>query len=53
MKIEDIKITYGENALQKAGIEPNNNMIDYETSANLTYTSCIHIIKFANQIKPF
>ena len=53
MKIEDIKITYGENALQNAGIEPNSSMIDYETSASLTYINMLSILKGLNLISEF
>ena len=53
MKMEDIKITYGENAFQNASIEPNEKMIDYETSKNLTYINLLSINKGLNLISEF
>ena len=45
MKVEDIKLVCGENAFQTANIESNENTIDYETSANLTYINLLSILK--------
>ena len=40
MRIDDLKLTYGENAFQNAGIEANDKTIDYETSANCRKGGC-------------
>ena len=53
MKIEDIKLNYGENAFQKADIEINDKTIDYETSDNLTYTQLLSVVKGLNLISEF
>lgn len=53
MKIEDIKLTYGENAFQNANIEANDKTIDYETSNNLTYIDILSINKGLNVISEF
>ena len=53
MKIEDIKLNYGENAFQKAEIEINDKTIDYETSDNLTYTQLLSVVKGLNLISEF
>ena len=51
MKINEIKFNYGENAMQNAAIEPNDKMIDYETSANLTYINILSILKGLSPFK--
>ena len=53
MKIEDIKLNYGENAFQNAGIESNDKTIDYETSGNLTYVQILSLVKGLNLISEF
>lgn len=53
MKIEDIKLNYGENAFQKAEIEINDKTIDYEISDNLTYTQLLSVVKGLNLISEF
>ena len=53
MKLEDIKITIGENAHQKAAIERNEKTIDYETSKNLSYTDIATIVRGLNVISEF
>lgn len=53
MKIEDIKLMYGENPFQNAGIEPNDKTIDYETSGNLTYINILSLAKGLNVISEF
>lgn len=53
MKIEDIKLMYGENAFQNASIEPNDRTIDYETSSNLTYLQILSLAKGLNLISEF
>lgn len=53
MKLEDIKLMYGENAFQNAGIEANDKTIDYETSKNLTYIQILSIVKGLNLISEF
>lgn len=53
MKLEDIKLMYGENAFQNAGIEANDKTIDYETSKNLTYIQILSIVKGLNLVSEF
>jgi len=53
MKLEDIKLNYGENAFQNAGIEANDKTIDYETSGNLTYNQILSLVKGLNVISEF
>ncbi len=53
MKLEDIKLMYGENAFQNAGIEPNDKTIDYEISGNLTYIQILSLVKGLNLISEF
>lgn len=53
MKLEDIKLMYGENAFQNAGIEANDKTIDYETSKNLTYIQILSIEKGLNLVSEF
>lgn len=53
MKLEDIKLMYGENAFQNAGIETNDKTIDYETSGNLTYIQILSLVKGLNLISEF
>ena len=53
MKVEDIKLVCGENAFQTANIESNENTIDYETSANLTYINLLSILKGLSLISEF
>lgn len=53
MKLEDIKLMYGENAFQNAGIEANDKTIDYETSGNLTYIQILSLVKGLNLISEF
>lgn len=53
MKLEDIKLLYGENSFQNAGIETNDKTIDYETSANLTYINILSLTKGLNVISEF
>ena len=48
-----IKLMFGENVFQKASIEPNEKMIDYETKDNLTYVQVISILKGLNLISEF
>lgn len=53
MKLEDIKLTCGENAFQNASLERNDKTIDYETSCNLTYIQILAITKGLNLISEF
>lgn len=53
MKINDIKLNYGENAFQNAGIEANEKTIDYETSGNLTYGQILSLSKGLSLISEF
>jgi phosphoribosylaminoimidazolecarboxamide formyltransferase/IMP cyclohydrolase len=53
MKIEDIKLMHGENLAQNASIEPNEKLIDYELSENLTYVQMISVLKGLNVISEF
>lgn len=53
MKLEEIKLNYGENAFQNAGIEANDKTIDYETSGNLTYNQVLSLVKGLNVISEF
>ena len=48
-----IKITYGENAFQNAGIEQNEKMLDYYASGDLTYVQILSIVKGLNLISEF
>ena len=45
MNIEEIKLSCGENAFQTAEIEKNDKTIDYELSANMTYTEMLSVAK--------
>ena len=53
MNINDLKLNYGENAFQNAGIEQNDKTIDYETSGNLTYVQILAIVKGLNLVSEF
>ena len=53
MQAEEIQITTGENLSQNAGFEPNDKMIDYETSKSLSYGDIISIYKGLNVISEF
>ena len=53
MNIDEIKITNGENEFQTASFEPNDKMIDYETSKNLGYVDVISILKGLDVISEF
>lgn len=53
MKIEDIKLEYGENFYQKASIEANDKVIDYEVNGNLNYLQIISIAKGLGLISEF
>lgn len=53
MKIEDIKLEYGENSYQKASIETNDKVIDYEVNGNLNYLQIISIAKGLGLISEF
>lgn len=53
MKIEDIKLMYGENAFQNANIEPNEKTIDYEVSSNLSYIEILSVLKGLEVISEF
>ncbi|MCM1002889.1 MAG: hypothetical protein NC408_00945 [Candidatus Gastranaerophilales bacterium] len=51
--MENIKLLYGENSFQNAGIERNDKTIDYNTSANLTYVNILSLVKGLNVISEF
>ena len=53
MNINDLKLNYGENAFQNAGIEQNDKTIDYETSSNLTYVQLLSLVKGLDLISEF
>ena len=53
MQLKDIKLMYGENAFQNAGIESNDKTIDYETSDNLSYIQILSLVKGLNLISEF
>ena len=53
MKLEDIKISQGENTFQKASVEPNEKMIDYEVSKNLSYINFLSLLKGLNLMSEF
>ena len=53
MRINEIKLSSGENSFQKAEIETNDKTIDYETSGNLTYIQILSIAKGLNLISEF
>lgn len=48
-----IELIYGENAFQNASLEPNDKMIDYETSGNLTYIQILSLLKGLNLMSEF
>ncbi len=51
--MQEIQIITGENPDQNAGFEPNDKMIDYETSKNLCYADIISLSKGLNVISEF
>ena len=53
MLSDEIQITTGQNFNQNAGFEPNDKMIDYETSKNLSYADMISLYKGLNVISEF
>ncbi|MCQ2738836.1 MAG: hypothetical protein MJ237_01270 [bacterium] len=53
MKAEDLCIVCGENSHQTGRFEPNDKMIDYELSDNLTYNELISINKGLSLISEF
>ncbi len=53
MKIDEIKLMSGENIYQTAGIEANDNTIDYEVSANLTYIELLSLVKGLSVVSEF
>ena len=53
MKIEDIKLTYGENAFQNANIEANDKTVDYEVNGKLTYINILSVLKGLDVISEF
>lgn len=53
MKIEEIKLLYGENAFQNASIEANEKTIDYDINGNLTYANIISLLKGLNLMSEF
>lgn len=53
MQTDEIKIVTGSNPTQNAGFEPNDRMIDYETSKNLSYADLVSIYKGLNVISEF
>ena len=53
MRIEDIKLMFGENASQNAAIEANEKTIDYEVSSNLTYIQLLSVVKGLNLMNEF
>lgn len=53
MKVEEIKLMYGENAFQNASIEANDKTIDYEVSGNLTYIEILSLVKGLDVMSEF
>ena len=53
MKLDEIRITTGENLSQTAGFEPNDKTIDYETNKNLSYADIISLSKGLDVISEF
>ena len=53
MLTDEIQIITGQNASQSASFEPNDKMIDYETSKNLSYSDIISLYKGLNVISEF
>ena len=53
MRLEDKKLSCGENAFQTANIETNERTIDYEISGNLSYINVISLLKGLNLISEF
>ncbi len=53
MKIDELKITYGENSYQTANLESNDKTIDYESSAQLSYVNILSLTKGLSLISEF
>lgn len=53
MKIDELKLSCGENAFQTAEIEVNDKTIDYEISANMTYTEMLAVAKGLDVMSEF
>lgn len=53
MKIDDIKLTIGENEIQSASLESNEKTIDYETSKPLSWADMVSILKGLDVISEF
>ncbi len=53
MKIDELKLSCGENAFQTAEIEANDKIIDYEISANMTYTEMLAVAKGLDVMSEF
>lgn len=53
MKIDELKLNCGENAFQTAEIEANDKTIDYEISANMTYTEMLAVAKGLDVMSEF
>lgn len=53
MKIDELKLSCGENAFQTAEIETNDKTIDYEISANMTYTEMLAVAKGLDVMSEF
>lgn len=53
MKPDEIKILTGMNSFQSADFEPNDRMIDYEASEDLSYADIISLYKGLNVISEF
>lgn len=53
MKIDELKLSCGENAFQTAEIEANDKTIDYEISANMTYTEMLAVAKGLDVMSEF
>ena len=53
MRFKELMLTYGANKHQKAEILPNDKLIDYETSTNLSYGDIVAIAKGLNLISEF
>lgn len=53
MKIDELKLCCGENAFQTAELEANDKTIDYELSANMTYTEMLAVVKGLDVMSEF
>ena len=53
MKVEEFEITEGENSHQTASVEPNEKMIDYDSSKKLSFLDILTITQGLNVVSEF